>query len=126
MACEIVGNQGDLITVKVSGKLKWAEFAQAERTASAIMRSGRKVRFLILAENFQGWDTQGAWGDLDFQLRHDKQIERIALVGEKHWQELTEVFVGKGLRPVDIRYFTPSQEVLARAWVTQTNPAQAK
>ncbi len=126
MACEIIGFQGGLITVKISGKLQWAEFAQAEKAASAILRSGHKVRFLVLTENFQGWESEGDWGNLNFQTRHDEQIERIALVGEESWRELAEMFVGKGLRSVQIQYFTPSQEALARAWVTQTNPAKAK
>ena len=117
MACKIVDSRGGLITVKISGKLKWAEFAQAEKSASEIMRLGGKVRFLILTENFQGWESQGAWGGLDFQLRHDEQIERIAIVGEERWRELAEMFTGKGLRSVDIRYFTPSQEALAKAWI---------
>ncbi len=126
MACEIIGNQGGLVTVKITGKLKWAEFVQAEKTASAIMQSGRKIRFLVLTEDFQGWESQGDWGNLNFQLRHDEQIERIAIVGEECWKELAEMFMGKGLRSVDIRYFSPSKEALARAWVTQTGPAQAK
>jgi hypothetical protein len=117
MACDIVGKQGGLITVRISGLLKWAEFAQTEKAAIEAMRAGGKVRFLILTENFQGWDSKGDWGGLLMQTRYDDQIEKIAIVGEPRWQELVEVFTGKGLRSVEIRYFTPLQAALAKAWV---------
>jgi len=117
MACEIVTNEGGLLTVKISGKLKWPEFAQLEKAATETIRAGGKVRFLVLTEDFQGWDNKGDWGNLSFQLKYDQQIEKIAIVGEKQWQDLVEMFVGKGIRSVDIRYFPPSQEALARAWI---------
>ncbi len=117
MACKIVGNEGGLLTVRISGKLKWAEFAQAQKQAIEVMRPGGKIRVLVLSENFQGWDNQGDWGDVSFQMKYDQQIERIAIVGEKRWQDMVEVFVGKGLRDADVRYFTPDQTALARTWI---------
>jgi hypothetical protein len=118
MACEIIEKRAGHLTLRVSGRLKRKDLSQAERVAIEVMRSGGKVRFfLLLAENFEGWDPVGDWGDLTFQSRFDEQIERIAIVGEKRWQQLAEAFVGKGLRSVDIRYFTPNQAAVARAWI---------
>ena len=120
MACRVVSNEGGLITVQISGKLKWTEFAGAQKSAIQAMRPGGKVRLLVLTEDFEGWDDRGDWGDVSFQMRYDEQIEKIAVVGDRRWQEMIEVFVGKGIRPVDIRYFAPSQEALARTWIGQT------
>jgi hypothetical protein len=117
MPCEIVGNQDGLITFKISGLLKRAELAQAEKTAIATMGSIPRIRFLVLVENFQGWDNKDNWEDVSFQSEYDNQIEKIAIVGEKRWQELAEVFVGKGLRSIDIRYFITSETALAKAWI---------
>jgi hypothetical protein len=117
MPCEVIEKRAGHLTVRVSGRLKRGELSQAEKAAMEMMRSGSKIRFLLLAENFEGWDRMGDWGELTFQSRFDKQIERIAIVGEKRWQQLAEAFVGKGLRSVDIRYFTPNQAALARAWI---------
>lgn len=71
MACEIVEREAGLITVKISGRLKRSELAQAENIAIESMRSGDKVRFLLITENFQGWNHVGDWGDLSFQARYD-------------------------------------------------------
>jgi hypothetical protein len=117
MPCEIVEKGEGLITIRISGILKRAELAQAEKAAIEVMRSAKKIKFLVLTENFQGWDNKGNWEDVSFQSEYDSQIEKIAIVGEKRWQELTEVFTGKGLRSVDIRYFTPSEASEARTWI---------
>jgi len=117
MPCEIVEKKDDLITVKISGLLKRTELALAEKVAIELMRSAHKIKILILTENFQGWDNKDNWEDVSFQFEHDQQIEKIAIVGEKQWRELVEVFVGKGLRPMDIQYFTPAETTIARTWI---------
>ena len=117
MPCEIVERKDDLITVKISGLLKRTELALAEKVAIELMRSAHKIKILILTENFQGWDNKDNWEDVSFQFEHDQQIEKIAIVGEKQWRELVEVFVGKGLRPMDIQYFTPAETTIARTWI---------
>jgi hypothetical protein len=117
MPCEIVEIEEGLITVKISGMLKRAEQVQAEKIAIEALGSARKIKFLILIENFQGWDNKDNWEDVSFQSEYDQQIEKIAIVGEKRWQDLTEAFVGKGLRSMDIRYFAPSEIAMARAWI---------
>jgi hypothetical protein len=117
MPCEIVEREGGRITFKVRGLLKKAELDQAQKIAIKDIQSGNKIRLLVLVENFLGWDNQDDWGDVSFQLQYDEQIERIAIVCDKQWQEMAEVFMGKGLRSVDIRHFTPSQAALAKAWI---------
>ena len=117
MPCDIVGKGEGLLTVKISGLLKRAELARAEKVAIEGMGQACMQKFLIIIENFQGWDKKDNWEDVSFQSQYDSEIEKIAIVGEKRWQEQAEVFAGKGLRSVDIRYFTPSEAVAARAWL---------
>jgi len=117
MPCEIVEKEEGLITIKITGVLKRAELAQAEKVAIEAMGSAQKVKFLILTENFQGWDNRDNWEDVSFQSQYDQQIEKIAIVGEKKWQDLAEAFVGKGLRSMDIRYFAPTEMAMAKTWI---------
>ncbi len=117
MAIEIIEQVGGLITAKVSGKVKKNEVDTAQKEVIRIIRSGLKARILLIAEGFKGWDDEGDWGDVSFQMKYDGQIEKIAVVGEKKWEDLVSVFMGKGLRPVRIRLFPPSQLGIAKAWV---------
>ena len=117
MPCEIIEREKGLITIKISGMLKEAELDRAEQMAAEDMRSGGKIRLLLLVDNFQGWDNRDDWGDVSFQSQYDEQIEKIAIVCEERWRQKAETFAGKGIRNVEIRSFTPSQAALAKAWI---------
>ena len=86
------------------------------------MKEHGKVRILVVAENFEGWQRGGNWGDISFQLEHDAEIERMAIVGDRKWEDLTLVFAAKGLRKFPIEYFEPGELSRARAWLAE--PAQ--
>ncbi len=119
MGIEIISISGGLFTVRVNGKLKKSELDQVQKAAIEIMDSGGKARFLVIADDFQGWDKAGDWGDVSFQMNYDHKIEKIALVGKKQWEDQVSAFVASGLRPVDIKYFLPEQLGQAQDWIAK-------
>jgi hypothetical protein len=46
---------------------------------------------LVIVENFKGWERGADWGDRDFFVEHDHQIEKIAIVGDPKWELQTLV-----------------------------------
>jgi len=118
MPCEIVENIGCLLVVKITGKLSKPEIDAAQRVAIDVIRREGRARILIIGENFKGWQEKGNWGDLSFMMKYDSQIERIAIVGNKKWEDLVIAFTGKGMRSAQVEYFLPAQLGAARAWVT--------
>jgi hypothetical protein len=118
MPCEIVENTGCLLVAKIAGKLSKPEIDAAQRAAIDVIRREGRVRVLIFAENFEGWEEKGNWGDLSFMMKYDSQIERIAIVGKKKWEDLVIAFTGKGIRSAQVEYFLPTQLGAARTWVT--------
>jgi hypothetical protein len=119
MACKIVEMSGGLFVAKVSGTLKKTEVDQMQKAAIKFMETGGKVRLLIIAEEFKGWESKADWGDVSFQMKYDGQIEKIAVVCEKRWEDLVAAFLGQGVRPVDIRHFQPAELATARTWIAQ-------
>jgi hypothetical protein len=114
---EIVDTTGGILTVKVRGKLKHADLVAMQKSAAEYIRKNGKVKFLVITEDFQGWERQGDWGDVSFSGKYDAYIEKMAIVGEKKWEDLALVFVAKGFRPVAIEYFLHEQLDQARAWL---------
>lgn len=110
----------ELAVIKVSGKLAYAEFAsvQAAPEDEDAFR-GQKLNLLILLKDFQGWQQSEEWGSLRFLDRSNAILRRIAVVGEQRWHDSMEMFLLKGLRPIEIEYFDPQEESLARVWLTQ-------
>jgi hypothetical protein len=118
MPCEIVESIGFLLVVKITGKLSKPEIDASQKVViDAIRREGR-AHLLIIVENFEGWEEKGNWGDLSFMMKYDSQIERIAIVGLKKWEDLVIAFTGKGMRSAQVEYFLPDQLGAARAWIT--------
>jgi hypothetical protein len=118
MSAEIIDNTGGIVTAKITGKLTHPELVALQKSATDILRQRGKARLLVVAENFQGWEKGGDWGDLSFQMENDTHIEKMAIVGEKKWEDLALVFAAKGLRKFPIEYFQPADLAKARAWLT--------
>jgi hypothetical protein len=126
MSAEIVEHSGSILTARISGKLSQAELAALQAATGDLLRKHGPTRLLVVAEDFAGWEREGKWGDLSFSIKHDTQIERMAIVGDKKWEDLALIFAAKGLRRFPIEYFQPADIAKARAWLaeatTETSP----
>jgi SpoIIAA-like len=117
MPFTIVDPTGPIISAKISGELGKSEVSQLQAAAlDAIKRHG-KINALFILENFQGWKQEGEWGDVSFMIEHDKNIAKIAVVGEDQWRDLIYAFLAKGFREAEIEFFLPADLTKARAWV---------
>lgn len=117
MTAEIVGITTGVMTVRISGTLSQAALTDLQKTAEDAIRAQGKLRILILAEQFTGWERGGAWDDFSFQEKYDPSIEKMAIVGDQRWEDLALIFTGKGLRRFPIEYFETHELGKARAWL---------
>ena len=119
MSAEIVDHSGSILTARISGKLTRPEMAALQAATGDILRKHGGTRLLVVAENFEGWERGGDWGDISFSMKHDAQIEKMALVADKEWEDLALIFAAKGLRRFPIEYFPPTDIAKARAWLAE-------
>ena len=117
MAFTITDATGPIISAKLSGELDKAEVSQMQAAAlEAIRRCGR-ISALFILDNFRGWKRGGDWGDVSFLTEHDKDIDKIAVVGDEKWRDLIYAFLAKGFRAAAVEYFLPGDLAKARAWL---------
>lgn len=107
----------DIAVFRVSGILKFDEFAAAQQECKSIINRVGHVKMLILTDGFEGWENSEHWGDWSFSEENDPFIEKIAIIAEEKWKDLLILFSGKGLRPVSIELFDPKNETQARVWL---------
>lgn len=119
MSAEIISETGKVLTARISGRLTQPELAKLQEAAAQTIRRQGKVRILAIAENFQGWEKGGNWEDDSFQSENDPHIEKMAIVGDRKWEDLAVIFVAKGLRSFPIEFFPTADLAKARAWLTQ-------
>ncbi len=117
MTTAILENSEQMLAVKLTGQLKKEEFDRLLAGAgNAIAQSGQ-AKILIVAEDFLGWERAAGWGDIDFMMEHDDDIDKIAVVAEERWRDDLLMFLGAGLREAEVAFFTPAGMDLARAWL---------
>ncbi len=50
---------------------------------------GLEVNLLADMSQFKGWELKAAWDDMMFGLKHRNSFDKIAIVGDKKWEELS-------------------------------------
>jgi hypothetical protein len=111
-------SSGKVLAFKMSGKLHDEDYKKfVPLVDDAIAKEG-KVRMLAQFHDFHGWDLHALWDDIKFATTHCTRIERIAMVGEKRWQE----WMAKVCKPftmAKIRYFDAADLDQAWAWLRE-------
>ena len=88
-----------------------------QAAALETVRRCGKISALLILDNFQGWKREGGWGDVSFLIEHDKEIVKIAVVGDEQWRDLVDAFLAKGFRQAAVEYFLPADLAKARVWL---------
>jgi hypothetical protein len=118
MVERLPGGSETILGFKLSGKLHDEDYKTfVPLIDNAIAKEG-KVRLLAQFHDFQGWDLHALWDDIKFSTTHCTKIERIAIVGERKWEE----WMAKVCKPftmAKIRYFDASQVDAAWAWLSE-------
>lgn len=117
MGAELIKAYEGVLIVRFSGQLKFSELQAVQKAAGDVIEKNGKVRILCLADDFGGWEKSEDWGDISFQAKYDPFIEKIAIVGDRKWEQLTFLFTSKGIRRIPIEYFAPDQLSKAREWL---------
>ena len=118
MSAEITSNTGGILTVKITGKLTYADLLDSQKQMVDIASQQGHIRILVIADHFEGWDKSSNWADDSFQVKSDSFIEKMAIIGDKKWEELVLMFTCQGFRPFPIEYFQADELTKAKTWLT--------
>jgi hypothetical protein len=116
---------GRVIEVRVTGKLTKDAYENFVPLVEGQIKQHGKLRILFVTQDFHGWTAGAMWEDLKFDLKHWKDIELLALVGDKKWEKGMATFC-KPFTKAHIRYFDVSQFGEAREWLeSETVPEKS-
>jgi hypothetical protein len=121
MPFSVTAASGPIISATITGELSIADVRQLQATAIDAIRRCGKIGALFVLEGFRGWNPHGDWGDVSFLSQHDKDIARIAVVGDEKWRALVCAFLAKGFRAAEVEYFSPGDLNKARFWLEASN-----
>jgi len=107
---------GKLLRVHVTGKLVVTDYEQFVPEFERLVRQYGKLRVLFDLIGFHGWTASALWADTKFAVHHFSDIDRLAVVGDKKWQEGMATFC-KPFTKANVRYFEHTNAVGARRWL---------
>ncbi|OPY65815.1 MAG: hypothetical protein A4E62_02599 [Syntrophorhabdus sp. PtaU1.Bin002] len=105
--------------LRVEGILRKSEFDAVIKPEAEQWGPQTRVRLLVLAEGFQGWERSEEWGDISFILQYGDRIDRIAIVADQKWETELLIFAAAGLRRAPVKFFPLRQIGSARAWLRE-------
>jgi len=107
----------DVLWVKVSGTLSNEDYADLVPSREKMIARFGKLKLLFEMEpGFTGWEPMAVWDDLKFSFSHRNDLERVAIVGSKKWEELAGK-LWSALVQTEVKYFEQGEAEEALAWL---------
>ena len=106
-------NQENIFAIKVSGRLTDADYEQFIPEMERILAEHAPVSLFVELDDFHGWEPKALWDDFKFGMQHDKDFERIAVVGQNNWHSWM-ARLGNAFTEGKVRFFQADQ--MREAW----------
>lgn len=107
-----------LLVMRVQGTLTHQDYETFVPMLESALETVRepKIKCLFDGTQMEGWELRAAWDDLKLGLKHGNEFEKIAIYGNKNWQQITAK-VGSWFISGEAKYFADEAEALA--WLNQ-------
>ena len=109
--------QSNALRVAVPVKLRVGDFQQIAPEVDSIIRHYGKIRLLIDASKFGGWENVSAFENhAAFVKSHQQKVERIAVIVAHDWQHWLVGAVRIFVHP-EVKALDQEQEAEALRWI---------
>ncbi|KUI10738.1 hypothetical protein AU192_22185 [Mycobacterium lehmannii] len=79
----------NVLVIHARGKLTREDYRDilAPQVRSLLDRSGTLRVMFVMDDSFEGWTLGAAWENTLFDLKHRRDLEKVAMVGAPRWEE---------------------------------------
>jgi hypothetical protein len=107
---------GDVLAYRLNGTLTQADVKEIKRDMESAIDSHGTVRVLCEMGDFSGAEPGAVWEDLKLTPRYARDVDRIAIVGDKRWHDGL-ARVTDALSIADAEFFEPDRRDEAWDWI---------
>jgi len=106
------------LTIKAIGKLTHEDYQVITPMIDAALKGiiEPRVKALFDISEMEGWELRAAWDDFQLGLKHGSEFEKIALYGNKQWQNVV-ANIGSWFISGDVKYFEDYQQAVS--WLNE-------
>ena len=107
-------NSNIFLSLKATGKLTHEDYQTITPLLDAALKSVQdpKVKVLIDGTELEGWEARAAWDDFKLGLKHGSEFDKIAIYGNKNWQQIS-ARIGSWFISGEVRYFEHMDDALS-------------
>jgi len=101
------------LSLKAIGKLTHEDYQTINPMIDAALEGVKdpKIKVFVDGTELEGWELRAAWDDFKLGLKHGSEFERIAIVGNKKWQEYSAK-IGTWFISGEVEYFESESDAL--------------
>ena len=105
-------------TMKIAGKLTHNDYEVMVPMLESALEGIKdpSIKALIDITELEGWELRAAWDDLKFGLKHGGEFSKIAVIGNKKWEEVMAK-VASWFISGEVQYFEESGP--AHEWLSE-------
>jgi hypothetical protein len=111
-------NSEMFLSLKAVGKLTHADYELITPMIDAALGEVKhpEVNVLVDGTELEGWELRVAWDDLKLGLKHNNEFKKIAIYGNKNWQEIIAK-IGAWFSSGEVKYFNNLDD--AMDWINR-------
>lgn len=101
------------LSFKAIGKLTHEDYEKINPMIDSALEgvTDPTINAYIDASELEGWEIRAAWDDFKLGLKHGSQFNKIAIFGNKKWQEVSAK-IGSWFISGEARYFEDADSAL--------------
>lgn len=106
------------LSLKAVGRLNHEDYEMVNPLIDSALDGVKepKVKVLIDGTELEGWTPRAAWDDFRMGLKHNSEFVKIAIYGNRNWQEITAK-VGNWFTSGEVQYFDELSQAVG--WLKQ-------
>jgi len=106
-------NNEFFLSLKATGKLTHEDYEKINPMIDSALQGIKdpNIKVFIDGSEFEGWELRAAWDDFKLGLKHGNNFDKIAIFGNKKWQEYSAK-IGTWFISGDVKYFEDADEAL--------------
>ena len=107
------------LVLEVQGKLEHADYEALVPRLEAWLEEHGCIRCLVDMRHFRGIEARAIWDELRFDVRHARDIERCAVLGDRRWEAWVTKLSTALFRSAQVRYFHDGESEAALEWLRE-------
>ncbi|HKJ24730.1 MAG TPA: STAS/SEC14 domain-containing protein [Myxococcota bacterium] len=111
------------LEIGVRGRLERSDYARAVPVMEEMIDRHDEIGVLVHVGELRGWSPAALWEDVKFDVKHYRDLSRVALVGardSRRWMAK----LAKPFTAGEVRWFGEREVDAARAWVRASGPVE--